>query len=464
MSKLTQNISQTIPVEENFLDWQKIQNDLQKTFGKEVYESWIGKVSLNKELNNYIVLCTPTKFVRDWIASRYADKILDLVKKYKKTINRIEFVIDPSTDSEIKKNTNTFKKIASIEDSVLNYNRLNSKNDFENFVVGSSNQLAFTAAKKICERTLNYNPLFIYGGVGMGKTHLLNAIGLNMQKNLNVMFISAERFMYHFVRSIKSKDMVNFKDFFRKANVFIIDDIQFVRGKEVVQEEFFHTFNALMDRGSQIVISSDRSPSNLDRMQDRIISRLSGGLVVDIQPPEYELRIKILEKKFDEIKLTFGEKINLNKDVLNFLASEFQSSLREMIGALNRILAYARLTNNDCCSVAQCKMILKDLLEDKAKTINIENIQKTVASFFQISMQDLLSPRRSRSLARPRQIAMYLAKKLTTKSLPDIGRQFNNRDHTTVIHAVKTIENLIINDQSFKKSVEDLKGKFGQKE
>tara|TARA_Y100000590_G_C15725597_1_gene1015150 strand:+ start:779 stop:2167 length:1389 start_codon:yes stop_codon:yes gene_type:complete len=457
MSKLTQNISQTIPVEENFLDWQKIQNDLQKTFGKEVYESWIGKVSLNKELNNYIVLCTPTKFVRDWIASRYADKILDLVKKYKKTINRIEFVIDPSTDSEIKKNTNTFKKIASIEDSVLNYNRLNSKNDFENFVVGSSNQLAFTAAKKICERTLNYNPLFIYGGVGMGKTHLLNAIGLNMQKNLNVMFISAERFMYHFVRSIKSKDMVNFKDFFRKANVFIIDDIQFVRGKEVVQEEFFHTFNALMDRGSQIVISSDRSPSNLDRMQDRIISRLSGGLVVDIQPPEYELRIKILEKKFDEIKLTFGEKINLNKDVLNFLASEFQSSLREMIGALNRILAYARLTNNDCCSVAQCKMILKDLLEDKAKTINIENIQKTVASFFQISMQDLLSPRRSRSLARPRQIAMYLAKKYTSKSLPDIGRKFSNRDHTTVIHAVKKINQLIQDDENIKRNITEIK-------
>ena len=457
MSKLTQNISQTIPVEENFLDWQKIQNDLQKTFGKEVYESWIGKVSLNKELNNYIVLCTPTKFVRDWIASRYADKILDLVKKYKKTINRIEFVIDPSTDSEIKKNTNTFKKIASIEDSVLNYNRLNSKNDFENFVVGSSNQLAFTAAKKICERALNYNPLFIYGGVGMGKTHLLNAIGLNMQKNLNVMFISAERFMYHFVRSIKSKDMVNFKDFFRKANVFIIDDIQFVRGKEVVQEEFFHTFNALMDRGSQIVISSDRSPSNLDRMQDRIISRLSGGLVVDIQPPEYELRIKILEKKFDEIKLTFGEKINLNKDVLNFLASEFQSSLREMIGALNRILAYARLTNNDCCSVAQCKMILKDLLEDKAKTINIENIQKTVASFFQISMQDLLSPRRSRSLARPRQIAMYLAKKYTSKSLPDIGRKFSNRDHTTVIHAVKKINQLIQDDENIKRNITEIK-------
>ena len=291
----------------------------------------------------------------------------------------------------------------------------------------------------------------------MGKTHLLNAIGLNMQKNLNVMFISAERFMYHFVRSIKSKDMVNFKDFFRKANVFIIDDIQFVRGKEVVQEEFFHTFNALMDRGSQIVISSDRSPSNLDRMQDRIISRLSGGLVVDIQPPEYELRIKILEKKFDEIKLTFGEKINLNKDVLNFLASEFQSSLREMIGALNRILAYARLTNNDCCSVAQCKMILKDLLEDKAKTINIENIQKTVASFFQISMQDLLSPRRSRSLARPRQIAMYLAKKYTSKSLPDIGRKFSNRDHTTVIHAVKKINQLIQDDENIKRNITEIK-------
>jgi len=253
---------------------------------------------------------------------------------------------------------------------------------------------------------------------------------------------------------------VNFKDFFRKANVFIIDDIQFVRGKEIIQEEFFHTFNALMDKGSQIIISSDRPPSNLDRMQDRIKSRLSGGLVVDIEPPDFELRIKILRRKFNDIKEIFGENINLNEEVLNFLASEFKSSLREMIGALNRILAFVRLNNTNGCTVPECKIILKDLISDRVKLINIDNIQKIVASFFHISLQDMLSPRRSRSLARPRQIAMYLTKNLTSKSLPDIGREFSNRDHTTVIHSVKTINKLKQQDEEIGKAIEKIKNKI----
>ena len=443
--------------EENDLDWHEIQDELEKKFGKGVYDSWIRKITLNKELNNYVILSTPTKFVRDWIVSRYADKILDTIKKFKKTIERIEFVLE-----EKEKKQDSYipaeDKVYSIEDSVLNYNKLNPKNNFDNFVVGNSNQLAYTAAQKICEQSSNYNPLFIYGGVGMGKTHLLNAIGLKMKKSRNVMFISAERFMYHFVRSIKNKDMVNFKDFFRKADFFIIDDIQFVRGKEVIQEEFFHTFNALMDKESQIVISSDRSPSNLDRMQDRIKSRLSGGLVVDIQQPDFELRIKILNTKLKEIKETFGDNVTISDGVLNFLATEFQFSLREMIGALNRILAFSRLNNNtDCNSISQCKIILKDLINDKVKLINIENIQKIVASFFQISLQEMLSPRRSRSLARPRQIAMYLSKKHTTKSLPDIGRKFSNRDHTTVIHAVRKIDQLIQRDETVKNNIIELK-------
>ena len=457
MNKIISQRNNPAILEENVLQWDKVQLSLQKKFGRDIFESWIKKISLNKEYNNYLILSTPTKFVRDWIVSRYADKILDIIKDFKKTINRIEFVINEEDKNSKTQDLPTQGKIASIEDSVLNYNRLNSKNNFDNFVVGSSNRLAYTAGQKVCERTSNYNPLFIYGGVGMGKTHLLNSIGLKMQNNLNVMFISAERFMYHFVRSIKSKDMVNFKDFFRKANVFIIDDIQFVRGKEIIQEEFFHTFNALMDKGSQIIISSDRSPSNLDRMQDRIKSRLSGGLVVDIQPPDFELRIKILRRKFNDIKEIFGENINLNEEVLNFLASEFKSSLREMIGALNRILAFVRLNNTNGCTVPECKVILRDLINDRVKLINIDNIQKIVASFFHISLQDMLSPRRSRSLARPRQIAMYLSKKLTSKSLPDIGRKFSNRDHTTVIHAVKKIDQLIEKDEGIKNNIIEIK-------
>jgi len=457
MNKLSNQKSNLSPLEENELEWSKIQIDLQRIFGKGIYESWIKKISLKKEYNNYIVLSTPTKFVKDWIVSRYADKILDIINKFKKTIQRIEFIIENEEISSKKDEVLFEGKIASIEDSILNYNRLNPKNNFDNFIVGDENKLAYVAAQKVCENNSNYNPLFIYGGVGMGKTHLLNAIGLKMQKKLNVMFISAERFMYHFVRSIKSKDMVNFKDFFRKANVFIIDDIQFVRGKEIIQEEFFHTFNALMDKGSQIVISSDRSPSNLDRIQDRIKSRFSGGLVVDIQAPNIELRKKILKQKFNEIKETFGENITINDEVLNYLALEFRSSLREMIGALNRILAFVRLNDNNSCDIPQCKLILKDLINDKSKIINIESIQKIVASFFQISLQDMLSSRRSRSLARPRQIAMYFSKKYTSKSLPEIGRKFSNRDHTTVIHAVKKINQLLEKDENIQKNITEIK-------
>ena len=323
-----------------------------------------------------------------------------------------------------------------MENSLLNYNRFNLNNSFDNFMVGESNELAYTAARKICTQSSHYNPLFIYSEVGMGKTHLLNAIGLEIEKTKKVMFISAERFMYHFIRSLKNNDMVKFKDFFRRSNVFIIDDIQFARGKEAMQEEFFHTFNALMEKGSQIVISSDRPPANLDRIQERIKSRLSGGLVIDIQPPDLNLRLKILKSKFKEIQKNFNESYDLSDDALKFLASEVTSSIREIIGALNRVLAFSKV-NAKSPNIYECKKILKDFISYNKKSISVESIQNIVAAHFNLNIQEMLSPRRSRSLARPRQIAMYLAKQHTTNSLPDIGRKFSNRDHTTVIHAVK---------------------------
>tara|TARA_Y100000590_G_scaffold428434_1_gene539737 strand:+ start:446 stop:1864 length:1419 start_codon:yes stop_codon:yes gene_type:complete len=458
--------------EENLINWNEIKNSAFKYLGKDIYESWIKNIELTKEYNHYVILTAPTRFVRDWIVSRYVDKILDLIQKQKQTIQRIEFEIklqkssiSNSNEAGLSNFQQNYKKgnVASIEDSLLNYNRLDTKLNFENFVTGTSNQLAFMAAQKICEKNSSYNPLFIYGGVGMGKTHLLNAIGLKMSENLKIMYISAERFMYHFINSIKKNEMVKFKDFFRKTDVFIIDDIQFIRGKEAMQEEFFHTFNALVDRQSTIVISSDRAPSNLDRIQSRITSRLSGGLVVEIEPSDFDLRLEIIKKKHESTKQQFLDTKDLSEEVLKLLAAESQASIRDVIGALNRIQAFSRIYNKSP-NVTESKIILKDIISVNARNLSIENIQKTVASYFTISLNEMLSPRRSRSLVRPRQIAMYLAKKLTTKSLPDIGRQFNNRDHTTVIHAVKTIENLIINDQSFKKSVEDLKGKFGQKE
>ena len=445
--------------EENLLNWNEILEKFKKTFGNDIYESWIKNVNLQKEFNHYVVLLVPTRFVRDWIVSRYADKILDVIKTYKKSIQRLEFIIEEKQEKNANINLIKKSKITSIESSLLNYNRFSPNNRFDNFIVGESNELAFTAAKKICIQSAHYNPLFIYSSVGMGKTHLLNAIGLEVGNTKKVMFISAERFMYHFIKSIKSNEMVKFKDFFRGSNIFIIDDIQFVNGKEAMQEEFFHTFNALIEKGSQIVISSDRPPSSLDKIQERIRSRMSGGLVIDIQPPDLDLRKRILKSKFEEIKVNFKENYDLNEEVINFLASEVTSSIREMVGALNRILAFSKI-NTKCPNIYECKKILKDFINSNNKSINVELIQNLVATHFNLNMQELLSQRRSRSLARPRQIAMYLAKQHTTNSLPDIGRKFSNRDHTTVIHAVKKIDELIKKDNEIRQSVAELKKKL----
>ena len=445
--------------EENLLNWIDILQKLKRTFGNDIYESWIKNVNLKKEFNHYVVLSVPTRFVRDWIVSRYADKILDVIKTFKKSIQRLEFSIE---ETQEKSDSNTFSKkstITSIENSFLNYNRFSPNNRFDNFIVGESNELAYTAARKVCVQSAHYNPLFIYSPVGMGKTHLLNAIGLEVGNTKKAMFISAEKFMYHFIRSIKKNEMVKFKDFFRAANIFIIDDIQFVNGKEAMQEEFFHTFNALIEKGSQIVISSDRPPSNLDKIQERIRSRMSGGLVIDIQPPDLELRIKILKSKFQEIKVNFRENYDLSEEVFKFLATEVTSSIREMVGALNRILAFSKI-NTKSPNIYECKKILKDFINSNNKLINVELIQNLVASHFNLNIQELLSPRRSRSLARPRQIAMYLAKQHTTNSLPDIGRKFSNRDHTTVIHAVKKIDELIKKDNDIRQSIDELKKKL----
>ena len=447
--------SAVVALEENLLDWNEVLKNFKTTFGNDVYESWLKNINLKKEFNHYVVLTAPTRFVRDWIVSRYADKMLDIIKTFKKSIQRIEFLIEESKERSDKIDFQKDSQISSIENSLLNYNRLNLKNSFDNFMVGESNELAYTAARKVCTQSSHYNPLFIYSVVGMGKTHLLNAIGLDINNSKTVMFISAERFMYHFIRSIKSNDMVKFKDFFRKANVFIIDDIQFVAGKEAMQEEFFHTFNALIERGSQIVVASDRSPSNLDRVQGRIKSRLSGGLVIDIQPPDLNLRIKILRSKFEDIKKNFNENYNLNDEVFKFLATEITSSIREMVGALNRVLAFSKI-NTKSPNIYECKRILKDFINDNKKSINVESIQNIVAVYFNLNIQEMLSPRRSRSLARPRQIAMYLAKKYTTNSLPEIGRKFSNRDHTTVIHAVKKIDELVKNDNEIKHSITEI--------
>ena len=428
------------------LDWKLIQSELKLKLGIEVYESWIKKIDLHEEFNNYILLTVPTRFIRDWITSRYLDQILQTIRKHKKQIIRIEFKILEKKDTKSEKfddlnQINKTQNISFIKDSHLQYSRIDPNKRFENFLIGSSNKIAFEASLKVSENISYYNPLYIYGGVGLGKTHLLNSIGYEMSKNKKVMFISAERFMYQFVKSIKSNDMVKFKEYFRNTDVLLIDDIQFMNGKEAMQEEFFHTFNALLDKESQIIVSADRPPNKLSRIQERIKSRFSGGLVVDIQKPEYDLRRKIINHKINELTSLYSDKVNVTDEIQDFISNKITTNVRELVGAINRIVSFSRIYNK-LPSLSETKIILKDLLNLTENNVTIDSIQTIVCKFFKISKNEMLSSRRSRYLVRPRQTAIYLTKILTTKSLPEIGREFSNRDHTTIIHSVKTIEKL----------------------
>jgi len=454
---------------ENFetlkLDWKIIQKDMKNMLGEDIYESWLKKINFEEEFQNYVLLSVTTRFIRDWIASRYLDQILQIVKTYKNKINRIEFRIKEK-DETVNKNlenqnndTRITENVSFIKDSYLQYNRIDPNKKFSNFIIGDSNKLAFEASKKVSENISHYNPLYIYGGVGMGKTHLLNSIGISLKDKHKVMFISAERFMYQFVKSIKSNEMVKFKEYFRNTDILLIDDIQFMNGKEAMQEEFFHTFNALMDKGSQVIISADRAPNKLSRMQERIKSRFSGGLVIDIQKPDYNLRYKIVKTKTDELNALYSNQINISEEIQKFISNEIKTSVRELVGALNRIVSFSRIYNK-VPNISEAKVILKDLLNLSENKVTIDSIQSIVCKFFKISKNEMLSSRRSRYLVRPRQAAIYLAKMLTSKSLPEIGREFSNRDHTTIIHSVKTIEKLRKNDSELNSNIDNLKNQI----
>jgi len=446
------------------LNWNVVQKDMRNTLGNDIYESWLRKINFVEEINNYILLSVSSRFIRDWITSRYLDQILKIVKSYKKNLNRIEFTIveknsndeeQESIGSSEEKNQN----VSFIKDTYLQYNRIDPNKRFDNFITGESNKLAYEASQKVSENISHYNPLYIYGGVGMGKTHLLNAIGLKLKEQNKVMFISAERFMYQFVKSIKSNDMVKFKEYFRNTDILLIDDIQFMNGKEAMQEEFFHTFNALLDKGSQVIISADRAPNKLSRIQERIKSRFAGGLVVDIQKPDYELRHKIVKQKTEELNIFYSNQINISDEIQKFISSEITTSIRELVGAINRVVSFSRIYNK-VPNLSEIKTVLKDLLNLEENKITIDLIQSTVCKFFKISKNEMLSPRRSRYLVRPRQTAIYLTKILTSKSLPEIGREFSNRDHTTIIHSVKTIEKLKENDTEMTNNINKLKNQI----
>ena len=456
----TQNLK-NVPTET--LDWATIQKDMKNKLGSDIYESWLRKIDFVEEMNNYILLSVSTRFLRDWITSRYLDQILQIVKLYKKDLTRIEFkIIEKNSENEDEKNidkSSNSENVSFIKDTYLQYNRIDQNKRFDNFITGTSNKLAYEASLKVSENISHYNPLYIYGGVGMGKTHLLNSIGLSLKEKHKVMFISAERFMYQFVKSIKSNDMVKFKEYFRNTDILLIDDIQFMNGKEAMQEEFFHTFNALLDKGSQVIISADRAPNKLSRIQDRIKSRFAGGLVVDIQKPDYELRSKIVKQKTEELNVFYSNQINISDEIQKFISTEITTSIRELVGAINRVVSFSRIYNK-VPNLSEVKIVLKDLLNIGENKVTIDLIQSTVCKFFKISKNEMLSSRRSRYLVRPRQIAIYLTKILTSKSLPEIGREFSNRDHTTIIHSVKTIEKLKEKDPEMTNNINNLKNQI----
>ena len=446
--------------------WLNLKKDLKKIVGDTAYNNWLKQLTFLSIKDQTISFSVPTKFLRDWVVNNYADKIKNQCKNYIKNIEAIKFVVKPAggrvvpgTARIIKNTDNQWKNSLDIRS-----NQSSSPNDFgapldprftfDNFVVGKPNELAFAASQRVAEsEDVTFNPLFLYGGVGLGKTHLMHAIGWKIKEkspDRKVIYLSAEKFMYQFVRALRYKDTSAFKEQFRSIDILMIDDVQFISGKDNTQEEFFHTFNALIEQNRQIVISADKSPSDLDGVQERLKSRLGCGLVADIHPTTYELRLGILIEKAQK------RGVEIPSRVLEFLSHRIVSNVREMEGALNRLVAHATLVGTSI-TVETAQVVLQDLLKSNNRKITIEEIQKKVAEHFNIRLTDMHSPRRSRSVARPRQIAMYLAKSITSRSLPEIGRKFGGRDHTTVMHAVKKIEELKQEDNNFNDDIELLK-------
>ncbi|WP_347938924.1 chromosomal replication initiator protein DnaA [Rickettsia oklahomensis] len=442
---------------DNYLNvWSHVAQDLYNHYGETLYNSWFSKVNFIESSLNTVILCAPTNFVRDWIKSKYSMVILQLFQHYNNTIKSVEIItkeLPRTTKTVIELPTKTFVDIGSNELNSENiFSTLDLRFTFDNFVVGAPNELAYAAARAVAESTdavSESNPLFLYGGVGLGKTHLMHAIGWYIKQNnqtRKVIYMSAEKFMYQFVKALRNKEVIAFKEKFRSVDVLMIDDIQFICGKDSTQEEFFHTFNTLIDNNRQIVISCDRSPSDLDNIEDRIKSRLGWGLVADVHSTTYELRLGILESKIEQMN------VKIPKNVIDFLASKIVSNVRELEGALNKVIAYSNFTLKEI-TLENTQNILRDLLRSNERIITIEDIQKKIASRYNIKLSDMSSSRRLREVARPRQIAMYISKALTSKSLADIGKKFGKKDHTTVMHAIKKVEELMENDLEFREEI-----------
>ncbi|MBX3457232.1 MAG: chromosomal replication initiator protein DnaA [Candidatus Paracaedibacteraceae bacterium] len=438
-------------------EWALVCQRLQAELGDATFRSWIAPLVLTSAASGLVQLAAPTRFMRDWVASNFLEKIRNHWQDLNPTIDTIDLIVKTSTPAVAPiaqaavpdPMVVTQGEEIDIEGSFIG-STLDPRFTFENFVVGKPNELAYAAALRVAESaTVQFNPLFLYGGVGLGKTHLMHAIAWHIKKchpERRVIYLSAEKFMYQFIRALRYKDTVAFKEQFRSVDVLMIDDVQFISGKDTTQEEFFHTFNALVDRNHQVIVSADKSPSDLEGMEERLKSRLGWGLVADIHPTSYELRLGILQSKAETLHAV------VPKDVLEFLAFKIASNVRELEGALNRIIAHSTLVGREI-NLEMTQDVLRDLLKANDRRVTVDDIQKRVCEYFSIKLSDMQSSRRSQNVARPRQIAMYLSKVLTSRSLPDIGRKFGGRDHTTVLHAVKKVEELMGSDKEF---LEDL--------
>lgn len=445
-------------------EWEKVSQTLRADIGEAAFQSWIKPITLRGLEKGVLRISVPTRFMRDWVLAHYLDKLTELLQAEISDITQVDVVVqaeralrpkesEASVDISRPSAPPTTKPIENPQSSLSA--SLDKRFMFDQFVVGKPNEFAYAAARRVAEASIRppFNPLFLYGGVGLGKTHLMHAIAWHIRTsdpNRSVMYLSAEKFMYRFIRALREQTTVDFKEQFRSVDVLMIDDVQFIAGKDATQEEFFHTFNALVDEGRQIVISADKSPSDLTGMEERLVSRLNCGLVADIHATTYELRLGILQSKGQQLGVDVPPK------VLEFLAHKITANVRELEGALNRVVAHSQLVGRDI-SLEATQDVLHDLLRANDRRVTIEEIQKQVASHFNIRTSDMHSARRARSVARPRQVAMYLAKQLTTRSLPEIGRKFGGRDHTTVMHAVKKVEELREHDSTFAEDVELLR-------
>jgi chromosomal replication initiator protein len=456
-------------------EWARVLGHLKAEVGEAAYRSWLRPMSLERIDDGEAIVTAPTRFLRDWVATHYADRLLALWRAENQRVAAVSIVVADaprgngnghSAGLDGPKNRAGHAPplgepaiALEINEDKAQFAALDQRFTFENFVVGKPNELAHAAARRVAEACVNpvhtvpFNPLFLYGGVGLGKTHLMHSVAWHVRRHAcdrKVIYLSAEKFMYQFIRALRFKSTMDFKAQFRSVDLLMIDDVQFISGKDSTQEEFFHTFNALVDQNRQIVISADKSPSDLEGLEERMRSRLGWGLVADLHPTTYELRLGILQSKAEQSGMRISQK------VMEFLAHKITSNVRELEGALNRIIADMQLIGREV-TLETAQELLRDLLRSCERRVTIDEIQRRVAEHFNIRLSEMTSERRARAVARPRQIAMYLAKQLTTRSLPEIGRKFGGRDHTTVMHAVRKIEELTLSDRALAEDVELLR-------